>query len=292
MKDYIIRGIDKNKNFKFAIARTTNIVDEAQNRHNTSPTATAALGRTLTAIALMSTDVLKNKTDSMTLTISGDGPLGDIVTFANKEGHIKGFVQNPQADLPIKGSKLDVGGLVGSNGYVQTMIDLGLKDTYTGRADLISGEIGEDIANYYLSSEQTNTAISLGVLINPDGNVSDAGGYIVQLLPGAQDEEIEKLENNIKEAKPISQMIGQNEDLEELIKEVLRSFYLDFLQEDQIEFKCDCSKEKTEQVLISLGRDELKNIIKEDDKAEIVCHYCSNKYTFTREELEDLIERI
>ena len=290
MKDYLIRGIDNMGMIRFFAINTTSLVEKARKIHNTSPTATAALGRALTAAAILGV-TLKNKDDILTFKIKGDGPIGNIVTVSNNSGKVKGYVDNPYADLPTRSDgKLDVGGLVGKNGQLAVIKDLGLKEPYIGFTNLVSGEIAEDLANYFYTSEQQPTAISLGVLVDTDISVRAAGGYMLQLLPGVEDEAIDKIENILKNAKPISKLIDEGLTPEDILKELFGEFGVNVLDKIEVEFDCDCSKNKIEKALISLGNDELEKIIEEDGKAEVVCHFCNTKYNFTKEELLSLLK--
>ncbi len=290
MEDYLIRGIDKEGTIRFFAATTTNLVERARQLHNTSPTATAALGRALTAAAILGV-TLKNEDDILTFKIKGDGPIGNIVTVANNRGEVKGYVGNPYADLPGRSDgKLDVAGLVGKNGYLMIIKDMGLKEPYIGYTNLVSGEIAEDLANYFYASEQQPTAISLGVLVDTDISARAAGGYMIQLLPGVRDEYIDRIEEIIKNAKPISTLVDEGLSAEGILKELFGEFQVEILDRIPLKFSCDCSREKTRKVLISLGKEELSRIIEEDGKAEVVCHFCNKKYNFTREELMELLK--
>ncbi|NLX63060.1 MAG: Hsp33 family molecular chaperone HslO [Tissierellia bacterium] len=290
MKDYLIRGMDSNGNIRFFAATTTSLVEKARKIHNTSPTATAALGRALTAAAMLGVD-LKNEKDILTFRIKGDGPIGSIVTVANNKGEVKGYVANPHADLPTRADgKLDVGGLVGKNGQLAIIKDLGLKEPYVGLTNLISGEIAEDLAHYFYTSEQQPTAISLGVLVDKDISVRAAGGYMLQLLPGIKDDEIDRIEEIIKNAKPISTLVDEGLDAEEILQNLFGEFKIKTLNKIPLEYSCNCSRNRIKEVLISLGNDELEKIIEEDEKAEVVCHFCNTKYYFTKEELVELLK--
>lgn len=289
MKDYLIRGIDKSGNIRVFVANTTNLVEEARKTHGTSPTATAALGRTLTAGTMMGV-MMKNDQDSLTLKISGDGPIGNIVVVANNKGEIKGYVSNPESDVPsIDKKKLDVGSLVGKNGTITAMMDLGLKEPYIGQANLVTGEIGDDLANLYLVSEQQPSAVGLGVLVNKDISVKVAGGFIIQLLPNISDEDITKIEKTLSEIEPLSTLIDKGLTPEEIMEEILGHFHMQVLEKVDLSFKCDCSRERIERVIMSLGKDEISDIIEEDGQAEVVCHFCNSKYQFNKEELNQFI---
>lgn len=289
MKDYMVRGIDKLGKIRVFVARTTNLVEEARRIHNTSPTATAALGRTLTVAAIMGS-MMKNEKDLLTLKISGDGPLGKIFVVANNHGHVKGEVDRPMADVPSRSDgKLDVGTLVGRNGSITTIMDLGLKDPYIGQSGIVSGEIAEDIANYYAVSEQVPSAVSLGVLVNKDITCKAAGGYIIQLMPGVTDEEITVIEDTLSNIDSMSTMIDKGLTPEEIIEKLLGSFEMEILDRLDLEYHCDCSREKIEKVIISLGKKEIHDIIEEDGQAEVVCHFCNTKYQFNKDELTKLL---
>lgn len=292
MTDYLIRGIEKNGKFKFAGVKTTDIVNEARNLHNTSATASAALGRTLSAAELMSTQ-LKNPTDKLTLQVMGNGPAGEILVTVNKDGDIKGYIQNPSADLPTnEKGKLDVSGIVGNTGYIQTIMDLGMKEPYIGQSEIISGEIAEDIANYYLSSDQINSAVGLGVLVDTDLSIINSGGYIIQLLPDANNEDILKLEKSIVGKPSVTEMMSQYEDFEDILKFLLEDFELEILERKEIRWNCNCSKERIEEMLATIGKEELRTIIDEDEKAEVVCQFCNTSYTIEKNELEDIYKSI
>ncbi len=289
MRDYVIRGIDKKGTIKFFIASTTNLVEEARRIHNTSPTATAALGRVLTAACMIGM-TLKNDRDTLTLKIKGDGPVGSIVSVANSNGEVKGYVDNPQVDLPKRpDGKLDVGGIVGKNGQIAVIKDLGLKEPFIGYSNLVSGEIAEDLASYYYHSEQQPTAISLGVLVDTDTSVRAAGGFMIQLLPGVSEEDIDRIESILKSIKPMSTLIDEGLTPEEILKEIFGEFQVEVLDKTFVQYKCNCSMEKVESILVSLGNDELKAMIEEDGKAEVVCHFCNTKYNFSKEDLIKLL---
>lgn len=288
MKDYLIKAIDEVGKVRIYVARSTALVEKARLTHNTSPTATAALGRTLTAGVIMGA-MMKNDTDVLTLKISGDGPAGNIYVVARNNGVVKGYIDNPAADLPSKeNGKLDVGSLVGTNGSIRTIMDLGLKEPYVGQSKLITGEIAEDLANYYAYSEQQPSAVSLGVLVDKDISVKAAGGYIIQLLPGVSDEDINKIEKILANIDPVSTMIDNGMTPEEIMEHSLGDLNMQILEKSDIEFKCDCTRERIERVIISLGKKEIDDIIKEDGQAEIVCHFCNTKYLFNEEELTKL----
>lgn len=291
-RNYLIRGIEKNGKFKFVGVDTTNIINIAREKHNTSATASAALGRSISGAALMST-MFKNSNDSLTLIISGDGPAGKILVTANNRGEVKGYIENPNADLPItEKGKLDVSGIVGSSGYIKTIMDLGLKEPYIGQSEIVSGEIAEDLANYFLSSEQINTAVALGVLVDKDLSIINSGGYFIQLLPDANEEDIVKLEDSIIKKGSVTELMNKYTSMEDLLKYLLDDFEIEFLEKKDLKWKCNCSREKTIEMLKSIGEEELKSIIEEDEQAEVVCHFCNEKYIFEKNELIKILEEI
>lgn len=289
MRDYLIRGIDKTGNIRIFVATTTNLVEKARITHDTSPTATAALGRALTAATMMGV-MMKNEKDRLTLKISGDGPLGTIMIVANNRGVVKGYVDHPYVDVPSRvDGKLDVGRVVGTNGTITTIIDLGLKDPYVGQANLVSGEIAEDLAAYYAISEQQPSAIGLGVLVDTDISVKAAGGYIIQLLPDVSDEDITKIEEAISKTPSVSSLIDKGLSPENIMDELLGEFEMEVLDRVDINYQCDCSRERIEEVLLSIGKKEINAMIEEDGEGEVVCHFCNTKYHFSKEELGKLI---
>ena len=289
MRDYIIRGMDKKKTFRLFVASSTNLVEEARRIHGTSPTATAALGRALTAAAMLGM-TMKGDRDILTFRLKGDGPIGNIVTVANSKGQVKGYVDNPLTDLPSRpDGKLDVGGIVGKNGQLAIIRDLGLKEPYIGYSNLVSGEIAEDLVHYFYLSEQQPSAINLGVLVDKDISVKAAGGYMLQLLPNVDDKDIDRIEEIINKAKPISTLIDEGLSPEEIMEELFGEFEMEVLEKSYIEYRCDCERDKIEEVLVSLGEGEIRDIIEEDGQAEVVCHFCNTKYKFSKEDLLKLI---
>ena len=292
MSDYLIRAIDKDKKFKIITADTTALVEAARVAHGTSATSSAALGRALTAIAMMSTN-LKNEKDIMTMVIDGGGIIGKIVAVANSKGEVKGYVDNPLADAPSNAyGKLDVGAIVGTDGDIRIMMDMGMKDPYVGQAPLVSGEIAEDIANYYFTSEQVNSAVGLGVLVDTDYSIIASGGFLIQLMPGIEDEDIERLENTLGSISPVTQMIADNLTPEDMLKELLPGYEMEILQKTELQFKCDCSRKKIKDLITSLGKTEITAMIEEDHGAEVVCQFCNTKYQFTEAELERILNSL
>lgn len=289
MKDYLVIGTDKNGHFRAYAAVTTGLVEEARQRHDTSPTATAALGRALTAGVLMSANLKGD--DLLSLRIIGGGPLGAVVVTADSQGNVRGYVQSPEADLPPKNGKLDVGGAVGSNGQLSVTKNMGLKDPYTGSVPLVSGEIGEDIAYYYAKSEQIPSIVALGILVNEDISVKAAGGYLIQAFPGVEEEELKNLEERAMALPNISGMYSDGLKPEEILEKLLGPEFTEF-DRKTVGFECGCSKEKLEQILISLGEKEISDIIKQQNEAEIKCHFCGNEYNFNAEELKGLLTEV
>ncbi len=290
--DYAVRAMNKTGHVRAIASVTTGLVGEAAILHRCSPTAAAALGRSLTAATITGL-MLKNDSDRLTLQVTGGGPIGRIVVVANARGEVKGYVDNPQADLPLSpAGKLDVGGVVGKKGQLTIIKDLGLKEPYIGKVDLVSGEIAEDMAAYFTYSEQTPSAVALGVLVDTDLTVRAAGGYLVQLMPGAGEEEAARIEERLYKVKPVSALINEGLNPEELLKHVLQDNELKFLEKKPLMFKCDCSKERLEEVLISLGKDDIRDLLEREGKAELMCHFCNERYVFEADELNKLLETL
>ena len=264
---------------------STDIVSEIERIHKTSAVATAALGRLATAAGLIGY-TLKNKEDSVTIRVDGGGPLGKLIAVADGNGHLKADVQNKICEIPLKSNgHLDVGSAVGNNGSISVVKDLGLKEPYIGITNLVSGEIAEDIAQYFAVSEQVPTVVSLGVLVNPDLTVKAAGGFIIQLLPFTTEDDISKLEQSIKTFPHVSKMIIDGMSAEDIAKFVLEGFNPNFLDEGEVKYHCDCSREKTAKILRSIGKKELLSLAEEQETTEVVCHFCGKKYEFDSEEL-------
>jgi len=290
--DYMIRAIDEKKTFRLFMVRSTDTVETARKFHHTTPTASAALGRTLTA-GLMMGYMMKNENDKLTVTINGGGPAGTILVVANNSGHIKGYIDNPNVDVGLKeNGKLDVGGAVGTEGKVTVIMDIGMKEPYYGSTDIVTGEIGEDIASYYLTSEQQNSAVGLGVLVDRDYHIKSAGGFIVQPLPFIEEEDLIKLENTLNNMHTVSSYFENDKGIEDIAVEIFKDFDLEITDKIPVEFKCDCSFDRMEQALISLGKKELTEIIEEDETIETVCHFCNTKYNFSGEKLKSIINNL
>lgn len=290
--DILKRGTSMDGTIRVFACITTELVNKAQQIHHTYPVATAALGRTLTAAAMMGASGLKNEDDSMTIQIKGDGPLGFVVAVTGADAKVRGYVANPYVERPLnEKGKLDVGGAIGQ-GYLSVVRDLGLKEPYVGQVPLVSGEIAEDITMYYAQSEQTPTATGLGVLVDTDNSCIAAGGFMIQLMPGATDETAKKLEEILDKIPPVTTMIHEGATVDDMIFAVTDGF--DMLIENKEEhpaYECKCSKERMEQALISIGEEELRGIIEEQGEAELNCQFCDNKYKFNKEELEELLRQ-
>lgn len=289
MRDKIIKLLAYNGKISVICANTTNLVEKARKIHDLSPLATAALGRMLTIATIMGTE-MKNEKDKLTVQIKGSGPIGMMVATTNNFPKIKGYIANPKVDLPLNEfGKLDVGGAVGQEGYINVIKDIGLKEPYIGISPLITGEIGDDFANYFVNSEQRNSAVALGVLVDKDG-VKSAGGYLINPMPDSTEEEVSKVEQAIFKAGAISKMLDKQLSLEEIAKKITGDENIEIIEEN-IEplYECDCSKEHMTEGLATIGKDELQDIINTDGKAELECHFCNKKYLFSKDELEEII---
>jgi molecular chaperone Hsp33 len=290
MKDYLIRGIGENGQFRVFAATTTKLVEEARSRHDTWPVASAALGRALTAGLLLGANLKGD--DILTLRIFGDGPLGAIVVTANATGDVRGYVQEPHIQLPAKtAGKLPVGDAVG-RGYLHVTKDMGLKEPFTGSVELVSGEIGEDVARYLLISEQTPSAAALGVLVGPEGFVEAAGGIIIQMLPGAEEKVLLHLEKSLSELTPVSSLVARGLGPEDIVAEAVKGLEVHYLESMSVRFKCKCSRERVGDILAAMGRDEIIRILNEQGQTEVVCHFCGDRYIFAESELESILEEL
>lgn len=278
-------------------ASTTDLVEEIRKLHDLTPTATAALGRFATISGMMGLTEIKDKKQTITIQMNGKGPMGSLVAVVKRDENtskIKVYANNPHVEIPLKqNGKIDVGGAVGKNGYLNIITKNEMTDSdYNGLVPLVSGEIAEDFTEYFAKSQQKPTVIALGVLVNKEG-VKAAGGYMIQLMPDATDEDITKIEKAIENAPSISQMIDENKSLEEIAMTVSGDDNIMVLAEEvKIKYECDCNKEKFEQGLISIGRAEIKKMIAEDGEAETVCNFCNKKYHFSKEELEDILNKM
>lgn len=289
MSDEIVRAITADGLVKAAAISGRALVEQARTIHTLLPVATAALGRTLLAASLMG-DALKEEQGSLTLQIKGGGPLGTVLAVSDCEGNVRGYVQNPHVDLmETAPGKLDVGGAVGLDGTLTVIKDIGLKEPYVGSIGLFSGEIADDIAMYFVESEQIPTACALGVLVGTDQSVAAAGGYLIQLLPGAGEELIQKIEAGVRQLDSVSRALEGGLDAEGLLRAALSEFEVEVLEKHPVEYRCTCSRDRVSRALISMGRDELSDMIREQGKAELTCQFCDKVYTYSREQLQELL---
>ena len=290
MNDYIIRAIAANDQIRAFAAVTTETVEEARKDHNTSPVATAALGRLLTAGAMMGT-MMKGDKDILTLQIKAGGPLEGITVTADSKGRVKGYVGNPNVCIPANSKgKLDVAGAVGV-GFMNVIKDMGLKEPYVGQVALQTSEIAEDLTYYFATSEQVPSAVGLGVLMNKDNTVRQAGGFIVQLMPFAEESTIAKLEENVQKITSVTSLLEEGHTPESLLEKVLDGFDMEINEKIPTEFYCNCSRERVEKALISIVRKELNEMIQEGKPIEMNCHFCNHNYEFTVEELKEILRK-
>lgn len=288
MTDSLIKALAYNNEIRVYVINATDMVEEARKLHDSWSTVTAAMGRTMIGTTLLGA-TLKNEQDKLTVRINGDGPLGHIIADSNMHGETKAYVANPQVSLDLNDKgKLDVKGAVGTNGMLTVSKDQGLKTPFSGQVPLISGELAEDFTYYMAVSEQTPSAFGLSVLVNPDESVRTAGGFMVQVLPGASDETIDELEKTIQQIPQISDTLDRDSNLESILIQLVGEDNYKILEEIPVSFKCDCSKERFADAIVSLGKGEIQQMIDEDGGAEAVCHFCRNKYPYTLEELEAL----
>lgn len=289
MADTIIRALAKNAPVKASAISAREMVERARQIHKTLPVATAALGRGLMAASMMGNQ-LKAEEGSVTLRIKGDGPLGSMTVVSDSQGNARGYVVNPLVDLPLKGpAKLDVGSAVGREGSLTVIKDLRMKEPYVGTVPLVSGEIAEDITSYFVESEQIPTACALGVLVDVDQSVLCAGGYLIQLLPGADDGVITAVENGIQRVGAVTEAMRGGMDARTLLEQVLSDFELEVLSEEPVEYRCYCSRDRVSRALISMGRQELEDLIREQGRAELTCQFCDKVYQYSKEDLETLL---
>lgn len=290
MNDYIIRATAANDQIRAFAAVTTEMVETAREHHNTSPVATAALGRLLTAGAMMGS-MMKGEKDVLTLQIKAGGPLQGITVTADSQGNIKGYVGNPDVCIPANSKgKLDVAGAVGP-GFLTVIKDMGLKEPYSGQVMLQTCEIAEDLTYYFATSEQVPSAVGLGVLMNKNNTVRQAGGFIVQLMPFAEEEVISRLEQNVQKINSVTNLLEEGHTPESLLEKVLEGFDVQINEKMDTRFRCNCSKERVAKALISIGRKELNEMIQEGKPIEMNCHFCNTNYNFTVEELKEILRR-
>ena len=289
MRDEIVRAITADGLVKAAAITGRDLVERARNIHTLLPVATAALGRTLMAASLMG-DAMKIDGSSLTLQIKGGGPLGTILAVSDEAGNVRGYVQNPHVELMEKApGKLDVGRAVGETGSLTGIKDLGMKEPYVGTIDLLSGEIADDIAAYFVESEQIPTACALGVLVGTDQSVTSAGGYLIQLLPGAGEDIITKIEAGVQRVGSVSHALEGGLDGAGLLRAVLSDFDLEILETHPVEYRCYCSRDRVTRALISMGREELSSLIQEQGQAELTCQFCDQIYRYSKEDLEEIL---
>jgi molecular chaperone Hsp33 len=289
MSDQLIRAISKDGFVKATAVSTRGLTERARQIHKTLPVATAALGRTLAAASMMG-NALKEDGASVTLQIKGGGPLGTLLAVSDNQGNVRGTVDHPEVDLPLRSDgKLDVGTAVGTEGTLTVIRDLNMKEPYVGSVGLLGGEIAEDLAAYFVESEQIPTACGLGVLVDRDQSVLSAGGYLIQLLPGAGEDVIARVEGGVMAAGSVTGLLQENSDPEAMLRKVLSDFEIDVLERSPIEYRCYCSRERMERALISMGPAELKSLIDDQGEAELTCRFCDNVQHFTREQLEAML---
>ena len=287
-KDYIVRASIANDSVRAFAISSTHLVAEARERHKTLPVVTAALGRLLSAGAIMGS-MMKGEKDIVTITLKGDGPAGYITVTADSHGHIKGFPGNPNVDIPRKyAGKLDVGTAVGS-GFLTVSYDLGLKEPYSGQVEIQTGEVAEDLAYYFTVSEQLPSAVGLGVMVDTDSSVKHAGGFIVQLLPDAPEEVIELLEKKLANIEPVTSMMEKGMTPEDMLSYIFEGTDIEFTEKRDVEFYCDCSKDKVSRALAAMGDGELQGIIDDDEEIEVKCFFCNTAYKFSVEDIKNIL---
>ena len=287
--DKIVRATAADAQIRIFCAYTKDMVEEARKRHNTSPVCTAALGRMLTAASMMGS-MLKGEKDILTLRINSDGPINGITVTADSKGYVKGFVGNPNVILPANSiGKLDVAGAVGV-GFLDVIKDMGLKEPYVGQTALQTSEIAEDITYYFAASEQVASSVGLGVLMNKDNTVRQAGGFIIQLMPFASEEVISKLEQNLSNIKSVTSMLDEGIGPEKMARVICEGFDVNITDTIEVGFKCNCSKERVSKALISIGKEELSKIVNEEDSVNLHCDFCNSDYQFSKDELKELLE--
>lgn len=288
MKDYIVRAIAADGQIRAFAATTRDLVETAKCKHETSPIATVALGRLLTGGAMMGV-MMKNDDDLVTIQIKAQGPIGSMTVTADTHGRVKGFVGNPGVMLPLKDGKLDVAGALGL-GVLSVIKDIGLKEPYVGDTILVTSEIADDLTYYFATSEQVPSSVGLGVLMNKDNTVEQAGGFIIQLMPGASEETIDKLEKRIAQVKSVTEMLENKMTPEDILELLLGDMGLNILDKVDTEFYCNCSRQRVAKAVVSVGAEEIQNLINEGKPIEVNCHFCNSHYTFQVEELEAMLE--
>lgn len=287
---YILRGTAQNGEVRVFMAITTDMVQKARDTHDLSPTASAALGRLLTIGSIMGT-MLKGENDIMTISMNGGGESGNLVVSASSKGNVKGYIANPHVDLPLnEKGKLDVGGAIGKNGFINVIKDLGLRSPYVGQVPITTGEIGEDMAYYFTVSEQIPTAVVVGVLVNIDLSILAAGGLIIQMMPNGNEFLADIITYRLEEIPPISTLIAEGKSGEDILNLLFDDMELKIHERIEIDYVCDCSQDRIERALISLGREELEKLREEEEDVEIQCHFCNKKYNFSKKDIEELLK--
>lgn len=290
MNDYIVRATAAGNQLRAFAAYTKQTVEDARRAHNTSPVATAALGRLLTAGAMMGS-MMKNDSDVLTIQIKSDGPIGGLVVTADSKGDVKGYVNNPEVMLPpSKAGKLDVGGALG-HGVMHVIKDMGLKEPYVGQTVLQTGEIAEDLTYYFATSEQVPSSVGLGVLMEKDNTVKQAGGFIIQVMPFVEDEVLDRLEENIKKLPPVTSMLEKGLTPENMLETIFGGMDVEFNDTLPTKFYCNCTKERVEKAIISVGEKEIRSMIEEGKPVEVNCHFCNTNYTFSVDELKEILKK-
>lgn len=288
----LIRCITSEGAVMVSAVDSTDIVAKAEKIHETSAVVTAALGRMLTAVSMMG-NMLKGKDNSISLKIDGNGPAGAITVSSDSTGNVRGYAQNNVVEIPLKpNGKLDVSGAVGTDGNLFVVKDLGMKEPYNGFVPIVSGEIAEDITSYYAVSEQIPTVCALGVLVNPDLSVKKAGGYILQLLPFTEEEIISKIEQNLARVKLVTQLLDEGKDIEDIVRDVLQGFDVEVIYEQEVEYKCKCSREKIEATLAGLGAKELEEMCNDLPQVDVKCHFCNTDYSFSKDDIKNILKKI
>lgn len=289
--DTLVRAIADNAQLRCFALTSTQMVETARKAHNTSPVVTAALGRLMSGAAMMGT-MLGEKEELLTLQIDGDGDVGGLVVTADGDGHVKGYAKNPSAICPASSAgKLDVGRIIG-NGYLTVIKDMGLADPYNSRIELVSGEIGDDLAQYFVSSEQVPSGVGLGVLMNKDNTVKVAGGFIIQLMPFASEECISRLEANLSAVTSVTALLDTGMDPEEMLRTILKDVDVEITDRMPVSFKCNCSRNRVEKALISMGRSQLEELIENDESVELNCQFCNTSYNFSPQEIREIIRTL
>jgi molecular chaperone Hsp33 len=287
MEDIIIRGTAANGQIRAFAASTKNLCEEARRRHDMSPIGAVALGRLLTGGAMMGT-MMKNDADIVTIQIKGDGPIGSMTVTADPRGRVKGYVANPQVMLPLKDGKLDIAGALGI-GVLSVIKDIGLKEPYVGDTILITSEIGDDLTYYFATSEQVPSSVALGVLMNKDNTVEQAGGFIIQLMPGADEEIVDRLEKSVRAVKSVTELLKDGMTPEDILRKVLGDMDFQLLDTISPQFYCNCSKDRVSKAIMSIGKKDIQDMINDGKPIEVNCHFCNTNYTFSVDELKEML---